>query len=105
MITYFLISRPDLRTNLTKELEDVDLDTAPWLTLEKLPYLSAVIAEGLRLSYGISSRTPRIAPQEHLVYRGQGKSREDVEIMIPKGTAIGSKHNKFVLCYTEPTEL
>jgi hypothetical protein len=32
-----------------------------WVELEKIPYLKGVIMEGLRLSYGVSGRTPRIA--------------------------------------------
>lgn len=36
--------------------------------LEQLPYLTAVIKEGLRLSSGISTRLQRIATEETLVY-------------------------------------
>ncbi len=78
-----------------EELENVDLNNASWLTLEKLPYLSSVIAEGLRLLYGVSSRTPRIAPQEHLIYRSNRKDQAEVELLIPRGTAIGSKSKLF----------
>lgn len=76
---------------MTEELQGIDLQSASWVELEKLPYLSAVIAESLRLSYGISSRTPRIAPLEHLVYRGRLNGDSDVEYVLPKGTAVGSK--------------
>jgi cytochrome P450 len=55
---------------------------------EKLSYLNAVIKEGLRLSYGVSSRTARIATEEDLVYRGEW-NKKDVEHVIPRGYAIG----------------
>ncbi|KAI1811940.1 benzoate 4-monooxygenase cytochrome P450 [Poronia punctata] len=47
--------------------------------LEALPYLSAVISEGLRLAHGISSRQPRVATEEALHYR---------EWVIPAGTPV-----------------
>jgi len=55
-----------------------------WTTLEKLPYLTAVIHEGLRLGYGIAARTARIATEEDLVYRNGS-----VEFVIPRDYAIG----------------
>lgn len=61
-------------------------------TLEKLPHLSAVIAKGLRLSYGVSSRTPRVSQEGLFVYRGEFKGQGKVEIVIPKETAIDSEH-------------
>ncbi|KAI1827693.1 benzoate 4-monooxygenase cytochrome P450 [Xylaria intraflava] len=47
--------------------------------LEALPYLSAVVSEGLRLAHGISSRQPRVATEEDLHY---GKW------VIPAGTPV-----------------
>ena len=47
--------------------------------LEKLPYLTALIAEGLRLSYGVASRMPRIAPDRTLEHGGW---------KMPPGTAV-----------------
>jgi hypothetical protein len=47
--------------------------------LESLPYLSAVISEGLRLSYGVTTRLPRVAPTETLHYKGYA---------IPPGTPV-----------------
>jgi len=37
--------------------------------LEQLPFLSAVIAEGLRISIGVTARLPRIATDELLTYK------------------------------------
>lgn len=47
-----------------------------------------MIKEGLRLSYGVSSRTARIATGEDLVYRGEWE-KKDVEHIIPRGYAVG----------------
>ena len=55
---------------------------------EKLPYLGAVIQEGLRLSYGVAIRTARIATEETLVYRGEW-NKKPVECIVPPGYAIG----------------
>jgi cytochrome P450 len=80
-----------VQAKLAEELNDTDPEKLAWSALEKLPYLSAVISEGLRLSYGVSTRIPRVPRDEHLVYRGEVKGRGRVEYVIPKGTAIGSE--------------
>lgn len=55
---------------------------------EKIPYLGAVVQEGLRLSYGVAARTARIATEEDLIYRGEWEKRM-VEYVIPRGYAVG----------------
>ena len=53
---FHVIYNPTIYTKLRKELLEAFPDpTAPldYLSLEKLPYLTGVIKEGLRLSYGI----------------------------------------------------
>lgn len=73
VITYHLLAKPAMLEKLAAEVSQV-VDSSgqlpPWAALEKLPYLGAVIHEGLRLSYGLASRTSRIATAEDLVYRG-----------------------------------
>ena len=54
-------------------------DIVPVAMLEKLPYLTGVIKEGLRLSYGESSRIPRISPDAPLQLN---------EWVIPAGTPV-----------------
>ena len=65
-------------SRLRAELRTVP-ETASWTELEALPYLSAVIAEGNRLSFGVTARVCRIAPDEALQYR---------EYTIPPGTPV-----------------
>ncbi|KAL1866898.1 hypothetical protein Daus18300_006601 [Diaporthe australafricana] len=88
VITFYLLDNQKILDRLTKELEAADAGNLSWFALEKLPYLNAVISEGLRLSYGVTARTPRIAPAETLTYRGHFEGR-DVEYTIPPGTPMG----------------
>ncbi|KAH9905309.1 cytochrome P450 [Xylariomycetidae sp. FL2044] len=87
VLTYHLLSNAELMSRLRAELESTDPERLAWTELEKLPYLTGVILEALRLSYGIAARLPRVAPDEDLVYRGGKKGRR--EYVIPRGTAIG----------------
>ncbi|KAI2783538.1 cytochrome P450 [Daldinia loculata] len=97
VITYHLLTKPKLLGKLTDELRGAVSDPQnlpPWTTLEKLPYLDAVIQEGLRLSYGTSARTACVATEEDLVYRGEWKpegSKKSVPLayIIPRGYAVG----------------
>lgn len=86
--TFYLLSQPDTLSRLDRELTDADALHLPWLALEKLPYLSAVIAESLRLSYGVAPRSPRKAPAENLVYQGEFKGQK-IEYHIPRDTPVG----------------
>ncbi|RYP27099.1 hypothetical protein DL767_007796 [Monosporascus sp. MG133] len=58
--------------------------------LEKLPYLTAVLSEGLRFSPALATRMARVAPDRDLVY---GKQR------IPAGTPVGMTA---LLMHTDP---
>lgn len=53
--------------------------------LERLPYLSAVIQEGLRLHPGATLRFQRVCPDEPLFYRDPWTKKEYV---IPAGTSV-----------------
>lgn len=78
-ITHFhLMANPQCMAKLRAELRKVP-ETASWTELEQLPYLSAVIAEGNRLSFGVTARVCRIAPNEALAYEGY---------IIPPGTPV-----------------
>ncbi len=66
VICFHLLKDPAKLQRLTKELTEANATTST--ELEQLPYLSAVIQEGLRLSYGVSHRLPRIAPDETMIF-------------------------------------
>ncbi|KAG6999208.1 cytochrome P450 monooxygenase [Physcia stellaris] len=80
--TYHILSNPPILTRLLAELEAAIPDPTvpiPWQTLESLPYLTAVISEGLRVTYGVSGRLPRVHPDTALTYG---------EWTIPPGTPV-----------------
>jgi cytochrome P450 len=65
---------------LRSELRSIP-SPASWTQLEQLPYLSACIAEGNRLSFGVAARTARISPAHPLHYK---------TYIIPPGTPLSS---------------
>ncbi|KAB2099215.1 hypothetical protein AG0111_0g12460 [Alternaria gaisen] len=80
--TYYLIKNPEIGEKLRRELETVmptvNHEVLLW-QLEALPYLTAVINEGLRCAHGVSSRQPRVATGEDLTY---------AQYTIPRGTPV-----------------
>lgn len=87
---FHLIKNPDVMYKLRAELTTVSMN-ASWTELERLPYLSAVIHEANRLSWGVTARMARIA-HEPLTYTPsmhvtdstvQGKT-----YVIPPGTPV-----------------
>ncbi|KAL8993523.1 MAG: hypothetical protein Q9169_006281 [Polycauliona sp. 2 TL-2023] len=81
VISYHLIANPDILSKLRDELAGalpIDGSMPKWSKLEQLPYLSAIIQEGLRC--GVSHRLQRISPDVDLTFR---------EWNIPKGTPVG----------------
>ncbi|RYP92043.1 hypothetical protein DL770_001821 [Monosporascus sp. CRB-9-2] len=77
-----------LRAELSTLRENSNNDLAP---LEQLPYLTAVLMEGPRLSPGVATRLARIAPDRGLIY---GKWR------IPAGApCVSSAHPQ--LCFRQ----
>ncbi|KAJ0123500.1 trichodiene oxygenase [Diaporthe amygdali] len=93
VITYHLLTKPHLLAKLMAELEQFGITNSPrelpsFPDMEKLPYLGAVIQEGLRLSYGVAARTARVATEEDLIYRGEW-NKKPVEHVIPRGYAVG----------------
>ncbi|XRM48691.1 hypothetical protein ABZX51_011606 [Aspergillus tubingensis] len=82
--TYHLLTKEDVRLKLKEELKTVmptpDMRVSR-TELEKLPYLSGVINESMRLATGVSFRMTRVAPTEALVYKEQ---------VIPPGSFFSS---------------
>lgn len=81
--TYHVLKNPPILSRLVAELESaIPIAATPCSLqdLEKLPYLSAVINEGLRISYGSIHRLQRVHPDNALTFRGW---------TIPPGTPVG----------------
>ncbi|KAK6209990.1 cytochrome P450 [Colletotrichum tabaci] len=91
-ILFYLKHVPDtlrrLRTELDAAMPSGAAEVPPWSELQKLPYLTAVIREGLRLSYGVTTRLPRIAHHD-IEYKGDS---------IPAGTPV-SQTPYFILTH------
>ncbi|KAK0637582.1 Cytochrome P450 monooxygenase yanH [Lasiodiplodia hormozganensis] len=88
---YYLLSQPPTLAKLQAELAQAIPDPATipaWHALEQLPYLSATIAEGLRLSYGLATRLARISPDEPMRFHSSDGARE-VDVLIPAGVPVG----------------
>jgi cytochrome P450 len=80
--SYHLIANPLMLAKLRKELENSALDLSKnndWRQLEALPYLSGCVHEAIRLAHGISTRSPRLAPDAETIYQSW---------VIPKNTSI-----------------
>ncbi|KAF4332213.1 cytochrome P450 monooxygenase [Fusarium beomiforme] len=81
---WHLLHKPDLYTRLRTELKTVmpEKDSQPTLKeLESLPFLSACIKEGLRITCPPRGRLPRVVPPEGLQCNG---------VFIPPGTIVTS---------------
>ncbi|KAJ5121288.1 uncharacterized protein N7515_009249 [Penicillium bovifimosum] len=94
MAMFWLIKEKEVLAKLRVELKSVlekPLSKASWVDLEKLPYLTGVVNEGLRLSHGMTARLARVSPTELMVYQNW---------VIPAGTPV-SQSNYFV--HMDPT--
>jgi cytochrome P450 len=79
---YEVIKNPKIYAKLTAELETAFPDPGAKMelaVLERLPYLSGVVNESLRLSFGVISRLPRIVPEGGANFEGY---------MIPAGFTV-----------------
>ena len=70
--TFHVINNPSILEKLQAELANaMTVNTAiKWQQLEQLPYLTAIITEGLRVGYGASHRFQRVFPDTTLRYQG-----------------------------------
>ena len=62
---FHVLNNPAIYSKLVAELETAfphQTENLPFVQLERLPYLTAVIKEGLRLSFGVVGRLPRVVP-------------------------------------------
>lgn len=90
-LIYWMVDNPSVLKKLKEELLTVmpsveDVGKIPITTLESLPYLTAVIKEGVRLIYGNSTPHFRVGSSRSLLYEDKlaGKSW-----MIPPNTSVG----------------
>lgn len=103
VITYHLLSQPPI----IKRLRDELLAAMPnpkgstrLETLEGLPYLRACIQEGLRLSYGNSSRLQRICPDKSIIF-SDGKK----DWYIPPGVGHSVHASPLCSCRNSNTDI
>jgi cytochrome P450 len=83
MTSFHVLANPEILRKLKEELKSAmpsDESLPPLSKLEQLPYLSAVISEGFRKSYGVTQRLPRVSPDAPLIYK---------DWVIPAGTPVG----------------
>ncbi|KAJ5465603.1 hypothetical protein N7530_009390 [Penicillium desertorum] len=88
MLTFELLANPDKMNKLRVELLQALPHTDSPLSLselEKLPYLSAVIQEGIRLHPGGALRMQRISPDKPLIYTDP---RTGTTTTFPAGTSM-----------------
>lgn len=79
---YHILANEEIHRKLQSELISATAassGTPSMQDFEQLPYLNAVIKEGFRLSYGVTTRLPRIAPDTTLNCQGH---------TIPAGTTV-----------------
>jgi len=75
VISYHVLANPDILSKLLAEMEGKN----GLKELEQLPYLTAVVQEGLRLSFGVAGHLQRVSPDQVLKFN-------DWE--IPPGTPV-----------------
>lgn len=69
--SFHILHNAEIRRKLMKELREAsfrDPEKPTWTELEQLPYLTAVIKEALRLSFGVAQRLPRISKHKAIQY-------------------------------------
>src|SRR5277367_2915924 len=70
-ITYYVLSNPEILKRLKAELASAfphPTNTITYEAARRLPYLSAVISEGLRMAGSVSGRLARSNPTAPIIY-------------------------------------
>jgi cytochrome P450 len=81
-IIYFVLKEPNVKANLCRELREANLSTpVTFKQARELPYLNAVINEGMRLRPAIGLLLERVVPETGLILN-DGR-------FIPKGNKVG----------------
>ncbi|KAM7185683.1 Trichodiene oxygenase [Naviculisporaceae sp. PSN 640] len=89
---YYIVSRPDILSKLRAELDShgikpTHLSSTNITELEQLPYLNGIIHESHRLTFGLTGRNPRQAPDETLFYTNP---KNGITYSIPPGTSVAA---------------
>ncbi|CAD6568404.1 MAG: hypothetical protein ASARMPRED_001705 [Alectoria sarmentosa] len=94
IMTVLILSTPRVLAKLRNELKVAIPDVSAPLSIkdiEQLPYLNAVITEGLRLALGNSRRQTRISPTEVMTFN-DGKKQWHIPPRTPVGMATPLVH-------------
>jgi len=97
-IFYHILANPAIKTRLLADLSDANErgDLTSHETLKRIPYLDAVVREGLRMVNGVSGRLPRYDPHNPITYKGY---------TFPPGTVVSMSIRDMHLdsdCFPEP---
>jgi cytochrome P450 len=91
IIVFHILANQTIQSRVRSELA-----TSPtprtWTSLSQLPYLSAILNEGLRLSFGVSHRLQRSFPDTELIYKDPKTGEPWI---IPRNTPV-SLTNMFI---------
>ena len=71
LTTYYIIEDKEILDRLVQESAKANPHSKKpleLLELEKLPYLNAVILDGLRVTYGVSHRSQRVCLEQAIYY-------------------------------------
>lgn len=89
---YHLIARPDIMKKLRSELSEHP-DIVDATQLEQLPYLSAIMQEAHRLTFGLTGRNPRVCPDETVFYTKEseaGGRQHQQTYRLPAGVSLSA---------------
>ena len=76
--SFHIINNPEIVQKLHRELEAAGTPS-DWHKLEQIPYLNGCVHEAIRLAGGVSTRSPRLAPDIELRYK---------DWVIPRNTPV-----------------
>lgn len=88
---YHLMTRPEIMAKLRSELRAHPEAVSPE-HLQQLPYLSAIIQEAHRLTFGLTGRNARVCPNETITYTSpaNGGSQTQRTYTLPPGTSLSA---------------
>ena len=94
-IFYGLLMNPGSMRKLVDELEEakkvgkLTVPTPTWQESQQLPYLAAVVKEGLRLNPALSLSLERVLPAEGMTLQPGSQDAQSEPLILPGGTVVG----------------